>query len=72
VYSPRTREFLEQMILNFGWGRRNMRKEKKHDSNAYIPLQSDFRAYELRKYNDTFSICSVGLPKRPRDQEDRK
>jgi hypothetical protein len=49
VYRPRTREFSEQMILNFGRGRGNMKKEKKHGSNAYIPLQSDFRAYELRK-----------------------
>jgi len=31
-----------------------------------------FRAYEFRKYNDTFSVCTVGVPKRPRDQEDRK
>ncbi len=53
VYSPRTREFSEQMILNFGRGRGNMRKEKKHDSNAYIPLQSDFQGVwvqEVQRY----------------------
>ncbi len=60
------------MILNFGRGRENMRKEKKHDSNVHFPLQYNFRAYDLRNYNDTFSIRRVVLPEPPRNQEDRE
>ncbi len=48
-----------------------MRREKKHDSNVHFPLKSNVRAYDLRNYNDTFSIRRVVLPEPPKDQEDR-